>query len=51
MSDLMLPSGMKNQSVTIFGEKVTVSDELVIRNCVVLPHKDLKNSYKNEILM
>jgi mannose-1-phosphate guanylyltransferase len=50
-TDLMLPSGQKNQSVTILGEQVRVLDETCVRNCIVLPHKELKNSFKNEILM
>lgn len=50
-TDLMLPNGMKNASATIFGEKVNIASESVVRNCIVLPHKDLKTSYKNEILM
>ncbi|RKP25166.1 nucleotide-diphospho-sugar transferase [Syncephalis pseudoplumigaleata] len=44
-------NGVKVQSSAILGEQVTVGDELVIRNCIVLPHKELKNSFKNEILM
>ncbi|KAI9592325.1 nucleotide-diphospho-sugar transferase [Syncephalis fuscata] len=44
-------NGVKVQSSAILGEQVTVADELIIRNCIVLPHKELKNSFKNEILM
>lgn len=33
------------------GESVRVQDEVMVRNCIVLPHKELKNSCKNEILM
>ncbi|KAI3640593.1 hypothetical protein MIR68_001471 [Amoeboaphelidium protococcarum] len=51
MTDLMLPNGVKNQSVTILGDSVSVANEQIIRNCIVLPHKDLNSSYKNEILM
>lgn len=51
-TDLMLPSGMKNPSVTILADNVRAVDEVCVRNCIVLPHKELKNtSYKNEILM
>ena len=30
---------------------VTVLSETMIRNCIVLPHKELKSSFHNEILM
>ncbi|KAJ3227751.1 Proteasome subunit alpha type-2 [Clydaea vesicula] len=43
--------GLKIPSATILGKEVNVSDEIVIRNCIVLPHKELKYSYHNEILM
>jgi len=36
---------------TILGRGVSVTDEVIIRSCVVLPHKELKTSYKNQILM
>ena len=44
-------NGVKDQSVTILGESVEVADEICVRNCTVLPHKDLRSSYANEILM
>jgi mannose-1-phosphate guanylyltransferase len=44
-------NGVKVQSSAILGEQVVVADEVIIRNCIVLPHKELKNSFKNEILM
>lgn len=50
-TDLMLANGMKNDSVTIVGDESAVWDELIIRNCIVLPQKSLRKSYKNEILM
>ncbi|TPX39463.1 hypothetical protein SeMB42_g00258 [Synchytrium endobioticum] len=43
--------GTKIPSATILGKDVSVADELIIRNCIVLPHKELKASYHNEILM
>ncbi|KAI9343911.1 nucleotide-diphospho-sugar transferase [Zopfochytrium polystomum] len=43
--------GMKIPSAAILGKDVTVADETVIRNCIVLPHKELKSSFHNEILM
>jgi mannose-1-phosphate guanylyltransferase len=50
-TDLMLSNGMKNPSVNVIGDDVTTRDEVVIRNCIVLPHKELKASHTNEILM
>ncbi|KAJ3417189.1 hypothetical protein HDV05_006395 [Chytridiales sp. JEL 0842] len=43
--------GIKIPSAAILGREVTVADETVIRNCIVLPHKELKSSFHNEILM
>ncbi|KAJ3180329.1 Proteasome subunit alpha type-2, partial [Irineochytrium annulatum] len=43
--------GMKVPSAAILGREVNVADETVIRNCIVLPHKELKSSFHNEILM
>jgi mannose-1-phosphate guanylyltransferase len=51
-TDLMLPNGTKNGSACVFGADVKVKNETIIRNCIVLPHKELKNArYQNEILM
>jgi mannose-1-phosphate guanylyltransferase len=35
----------------ILGEDVTVADEVVIVSCVVLPHKEIKASISNEVVM
>ncbi|KAI8843630.1 nucleotide-diphospho-sugar transferase [Chytridium lagenaria] len=43
--------GMKVPSAAILGKCVTVADETAIRNCIVLPNKELKASFHNEILM
>ncbi|KAJ3114784.1 Proteasome subunit alpha type-2 [Phlyctochytrium bullatum] len=43
--------GMKVPSAAILGRSVTVADETTIRNCIVLPNKELKHSFHNEILM
>ncbi|SAL95921.1 hypothetical protein [Absidia glauca] len=47
----MMENGVKSQSITILGKEVTVMDETIIRNCIVLPHKELKSSFHSEILM
>ena len=43
--------GPKKDIVTIFGEDVFVEKEVIVRNCIVLPHKELKGSFLNEIIM
>ncbi|KAG0023407.1 Proteasome subunit alpha type-2 [Podila clonocystis] len=50
-STAMTKKGFKIQSVTILGKEVSVKDETIIRNCIVLPHKELKTSCENEIVM
>ncbi|KAG0165009.1 Proteasome subunit alpha type-2 [Apophysomyces sp. BC1034] len=47
----MMKNGVKSQSITILGKEVAVMDETIIRNCIVLPHKELKSSFHSEILM
>ncbi|TYZ60969.1 hypothetical protein PybrP1_005324 [[Pythium] brassicae (nom. inval.)] len=39
------------RDVTIFGVSVVANPEIIIRNCVVLPHKTLTQSYHDEILL
>lgn len=39
------------RDVTIFGVSVQAKPEIVVRNCIVLPHKFLGRSYHNEILL
>ncbi|CAG8445862.1 14603_t:CDS:2 [Ambispora leptoticha] len=50
-STTITENGVKVQSITILAKEVIVKDEIIIRNCIVLPHKELKNSFHNEILM
>lgn len=33
------------------GGDISVSDEKCIRNCIVLPHKELTRNYHNEVVM
>jgi len=37
--------------VAILGEDVTVADEVVLVGCVVLPHKEIKASVTNEVIL
>ncbi|KAK1931907.1 Mannose-1-phosphate guanyltransferase alpha-B [Phytophthora citrophthora] len=39
------------RDVTIFGVSVVANPEVIIRNCIVLPHKTLTQSYHDEILL
>ncbi len=50
-TDVITLNGVKMPSITVLGGSVFVTDERVIRNCIVLPHKDLYKSYQNEILL
>ncbi|XP_003744445.1 mannose-1-phosphate guanyltransferase alpha-A [Galendromus occidentalis] len=43
--------GRLNPSITVLGSNVTVPSEAVLINSIVLPHKDLNQSYKNEIIL
>lgn len=38
-------------TISILGEDVFVADEVVVRNCVVLPHKEIKSSTVGEVIM
>ncbi|KAL7640036.1 UNVERIFIED_CONTAM: hypothetical protein RMT77_009450 [Armadillidium vulgare] len=43
--------GKLNPSITILGCNVTVPSEVIVLNSIVLPHKDLSRSFKNEIIL
>lgn len=43
--------GLKVPSACILGNNVSVADEIAVRNCIVLPFKELKTSFHNEVLM
>ena len=49
--DAATSKGFKIPSAAILGKGVSVGDELIIRDCIVLPHKELKQSFQREILM
>lgn len=44
-------AGHKMGGVAILGEHVLVGDEVVVVNCIVLPHKEIKASVKEEIIL
>jgi mannose-1-phosphate guanylyltransferase len=39
------------QRITILGNDVKVPPEILVRGCIVLPHKEIKNSVANTILL
>lgn len=43
--------GRLNPSITILGCNVQVPNEVIIMNSIVLPHKELRGSYKNQIIL
>lgn len=43
--------GKLNPSITIIGSNVTIPNEIVVRNSIILPHKELNHSHKNEIIL
>lgn len=43
--------GYKRPTASILGKDVTVGDEVLVRDCIVLPHKELRESYHREIIM
>lgn len=44
-------NGKLTPSITILGRNVTIPGEVIVLNSIVLPHKDLSQSYKNEIIL
>lgn len=48
---LFNPNGKLNPSITVLGSNVKISRGIVILNTIVLPHKELGRSYKNEIVL
>ena len=43
--------GRLNPSITILGEGVSVLGELMVLNSIVLPHKEINYSFKNQIIL
>lgn len=44
------PLAQENK-VTIFGAGVKAASEIIIRDCIVLPHKELSHSIANQIIL
>lgn len=43
--------GKEKQTITILGKEVIVTKEVLVRSCIVLPHKTLAKSFANEVLL
>lgn len=50
-SETLFRDGGLTPSITILGCNVTIPSEVIIRNSIVLPHKDLNRSFKNQIIL
>lgn len=47
----ILRNGLKMQSITVLANDVTIDDEVRVQNCIVLPHKEIKNGVVGEVIM
>lgn len=43
--------GRLNPSITVIGSSVQIPGEVIVLNSIVLPHKELNRSYKNQIIL
>nr|CAH8825423.1 unnamed protein product [Trichobilharzia regenti] len=43
--------GQLNPSITVIGSNVEVPPEVIVLNCIVLPHKELSHSARNQIIL
>ncbi|XP_066520876.1 mannose-1-phosphate guanyltransferase alpha-B [Hoplias malabaricus] len=50
-SETLFKDGGLTPSITILGCNVNIPSEVIIRNSIVLPHKDLNRSFKNQIIL
>uniref|UniRef100_H3AGB6 GDP-mannose pyrophosphorylase A n=2 Tax=Latimeria chalumnae TaxID=7897 RepID=H3AGB6_LATCH len=50
-SETLFRDGKLNPSITILGCNVNIPSEVIILNSIVLPHKDLNRSFKNQIIL
>jgi mannose-1-phosphate guanylyltransferase len=48
---LFTNKGKLNPSITIIGSSVIVPHEMLIRNSIILPNKEIGHSYNNEIIL
>lgn len=45
------PNMKQTLNITVFGQGVSVAPEIIVRNCIVMPHKELSAAQFNEILL
>ncbi|XP_043097056.1 mannose-1-phosphate guanyltransferase alpha-B [Puntigrus tetrazona] len=50
-SETLFRDGGLTPSITILGCNVNIPSEVIIRNSIVLPHKDLNRSFQNQIIL
>uniref|UniRef100_A0A8C2CZ29 GDP-mannose pyrophosphorylase Aa n=1 Tax=Cyprinus carpio TaxID=7962 RepID=A0A8C2CZ29_CYPCA len=50
-SETLFRDGKLTPSITILGCNVNIPSEVIILNSIVLPHKDLNRSFKNQIIL
>lgn len=50
-SETLFRDGKLTPSITILGCNVNIPSEVIILNSIVLPHKDLSRSFKNQIIL
>ncbi|KAG7282933.1 hypothetical protein CRUP_018433, partial [Coryphaenoides rupestris] len=50
-SETLFRDSKLTPSITILGCNVTIPSEVIILNSIVLPHKDLNRSFKNQIIL
>ncbi|XP_029985663.1 mannose-1-phosphate guanyltransferase alpha-A, partial [Sphaeramia orbicularis] len=50
-SETLFRDGKLTPSITILGCNVSIPSEVIILNSIVLPHKDLNRSFKNQIIL
>ncbi|XP_072436161.1 mannose-1-phosphate guanylyltransferase regulatory subunit alpha-A-like [Chiloscyllium punctatum] len=50
-SETLFSDGRLNPSITILGCNVSIPSEVIILNSIVLPHKELNRSFKNQIIL
>jgi mannose-1-phosphate guanylyltransferase len=49
--DSLFQDGKLHPSITVIGNNVTIPGEVVVLNAIVLPHKELGSSSKNQIIL
>jgi len=48
---LFTADGRLAPTITVVGEGCTIANEVLVRHSLVLPHKEIKQSHQNEIIL